>query len=203
MPHLLDSSARMLQTYTMNGQTLGYIRCSSVEQNSARQLDGVKLDRVFEDKASAKDTARPLLQDLLSYARAGDKIVCHSMDRLARNLLDLRRIVDDLTARGVSVHFVKENLTFTNHEDNMSKLMLNIMGAVAEFERSMILERQREGIAIAKREGKYRGRKPTLNAEQIAKAKERLAFGVPHAAVARECGVSRQTLYQYVRSSAD
>lgn len=182
-----------------NGQTVGYLRCSTFEQNTARQLDGMALDRVFEEKASGKDANRPRLQELLAYVREGDTVVVHSLDRLGRNLMDLRRIVSDLTSKGVTVKFVKENLVFKDHGDPMGTLMLNLLGAVAEFEREMILERQREGIAIAKRAGKYKGRKPSLNDAQIADAKERLASGIPHAKVARDFGVSRQTLYQYLR----
>lgn len=186
----------------MTGQTLGYIRVSTIDQNTSRQLDGLQLDRVFEDKASAKDTKRPALQELLSYAREGDTVVVHSLDRLARNLDDLRRIVGDLTARGVAIRFEKEGLTFRNHGDPMGKLMLSVMGAFAEFERSLILERQREGIALAKRDGKYRGRKPSLTAEQIAEAERRLAAGVSHARVARDFGITRQTLYGYLKARA-
>lgn len=184
----------------MSGQTLGYIRVSTTDQNTARQLDSMALDRVFEDKASAKDAKRPALQELIQYAREGDTIVVHSIDRLARNVMDLRRIVADLTGRGVTVQFVKENLTFRNHGDPFGTLMLNMLGAVAEFERAITLERQREGIAVAKREGKYRGRKPTLNAEQVEQARQRIAAGVPHARVARECGISRQRLYELLKA---
>ena len=170
-----------------------------MDQNLSRQLDGMALDRVFEEKASGKDANRPQLDACLAYVREGDTLAVHSMDRLARNLDDLRRIVSQLTAKGVTVRFVKEGLTFKNHGDPMGTLMLSVMGAFAEFERSLILERQREGIAIAKREGKYKGRRPSLSEAQVADAKQRLASGVPHAKVARDFGVSRQTLYQYVK----
>src|SRR5947209_17356597 len=129
------------------GQRVGYVRVSTVQQNTARQLDGIEVDRLFDEKASAKSTARPVLQDVLRYLREGDTLIVHSMDRLARNLLDLRQIVEGLTARGVMVQFVKESLTFTADAAPMAKLLLNMMGAFAEFEREIILERQREGIA--------------------------------------------------------
>ncbi len=179
---------------------LGYIRVSTVDQNTDRQLDGERLDRVFEDKASAKDSKRPALQQLLTYVREGDTVVVHSLDRLARNVDDLRRIVDDLTSRGVTVKFLKNGLTFRDHGDPQGKFYLTMLAAIAEFERSLILERQREGIAIAKREGKYRGRQPSLTPEQVTEAKQRLDAGVPHARVARDFGVSRQTLYAQVKA---
>src|SRR5665213_596871 len=147
---------------TQNGQRIGYVRVSTLDQNTDRQLDGIELDRVFTDKASGKDTQRPELQNALGYLREGDTLVVHSMDRLARNLDDLRRIVKELTDRGVAVQFIKENLTFTGESSSMSILLLSIMGAFAEFERSLLRERQREGITLAKRKGVYKGRRPSL-----------------------------------------
>lgn len=179
----------------MSGQRIGYVRVSSVGQNTDRQLDGVKLDRVFEDKASGKSVDRPELAALLSHVREGDTVVCHSMDRLARNTVDLLTIVKDLTGRGVRVEFVKESLTFTGEDSPMSELMLTMLGAVATFERSMIKERQLEGVAIAKKAGKYKGRKPSLDAATVAEIKEKAALGIPKTVLAREYGVSRQTLY--------
>ncbi len=134
----------------MNGQKIGYKRVSTIDQNTARQLDGVPLDKLFEDKASGKDTNRPELQAALGYCREGDTLVVHSMDRLARSLVDLRGMVTKLTERGVAVEFVKENLRFNGDDSPMAILLLSLLGAVAEFERSLILERQREGIALAK-----------------------------------------------------
>jgi len=177
------------------GQIVGYVRVSTVDQNTDRQLDGIELDEVFTDRASGKDTERPQLQAMLKHVRKGDELVVHSMDRLARSLVDLRRTVDDLTARGVRVRFVKEGLTFGDTSDPCATLMLSIMGAVAEFERSLLLERQREGIAIAKTKGVYRGRKPTLNADQAAAVARRLDEGESASALAREYGVSRATVY--------
>lgn len=179
------------------GQRVGYQRVSTVDQNTARQLDGVELDKVFTDKASGKDTKRPELSRALEYVREGDTFVVHSMDRLARNLEDLRRIVRELTGKGVRVEFVKESLAFTGEDSAMNTLLLSMLGAVAEFERSMILERQREGIALAKAAGKYRGRKAALTGERAAELRARLAGGDSVASLAREFGISRQTVYNY------
>jgi DNA invertase Pin-like site-specific DNA recombinase len=123
------------------------------------------------------------------------------MDRLARNLEDLRRLVRELTARGVRIEFVKEGLTFTGEDTPMATLLLSVMGAFAEFERALIRERQREGIALAKRRGVYRGRKKALSAAQATEMRERARTGEAKAALAREFGISRETLYQYLRGA--
>ena len=182
----------------MKTQRIGYIRVSSVDQNEARQLDGIEVDRTFTDKCSGKDTNRPALQEALKYVREGDTLLVHSLDRLARNVDDLRKIVGDLTARGVSVTFVKNSLTFTGKADPMAKLMLTMLGAVAEFERELLRERQREGIAIAKSKGVYKGRAKALNAEQARELVELANNGMPKAELARTYGISRQTLYAYL-----
>ena len=182
------------------GQVVGYRRVSSVDQNEARQLEGLELDKVFTDKASGKDMKRPQLERALEFLRDGDVLLVHSMDRLARNLDDLRRIVLTLTKRGVSVQFVKESLTFTGEENAMAQLLLSVMGAFAEFERSLIKERQREGIALAKKKGVYKGRKPSLSAEQAQELRRRAA-GENKAALAREFGISRAALYVYLAAS--
>jgi DNA invertase Pin-like site-specific DNA recombinase len=174
---------------------VGYCRVSTLDQNTDRQLEGVKLDKVFADKASGKDTNRPQLQAALEYLREGDLFIVHSMDRLARNLDDLRRIVLDLTGKGVHVQFVKENLTFTGEDSPMSNLLLSLLGAVAEFERSMIRERQREGIELAKKAGVYKGRKPSLTSVQVAEIRKRVGAGEKKARLATEYRISRQTLY--------
>jgi DNA invertase Pin-like site-specific DNA recombinase len=179
------------------GKRVGYIRVSSLEQNEVRQLDGIELNRIFTDKASGKDTKRPQLQACLDYLRDGDVLVVHSMDRLARNLDDLRRIVAELTQRGVQVQFMKEQLIFNGEDSAMSKLLLSVMGAFAEFERALLRERQREGIAIAKKDGVYKGRKPSLTPERVRELRARVASGEKKAVLAREFGISRETLYQY------
>jgi DNA invertase Pin-like site-specific DNA recombinase len=185
----------------MDGQRIGYVRVSTFDQNPERQLDGVQVVRVFTDKASGKDIQRPELERLLSFVREGDTVVVHSMDRLARNLDDLRRVVHSLAERGVRMEFVKEGLTFTGEDSPMATLMLSVMGAFAEFERALIRERQREGIALAKQRGAYRGRKKSLNSEQIAILKQRIEAGEQKALVARDFSISRETLYQYLRQA--
>ena len=150
----------------MKGQRVGYIRVSTMEQNTDRQLEGLQLDEVFTDRASGKDAKRPELEAMLKHVRKCDTVVIHSMDRLARNLDDLRRIVKGLTDREVRVEFVKEGLVFTGDDAPMATLLLSMLGAVAEFERSLIKERQKEGIALAKARGVYTGRKPILSPEQ-------------------------------------
>ena len=132
------------------GQLVGYLRVSSLDQKELRQLKGITLDKRFVDKASGKDLQRPQLEQLISYVREGDTVICHAMDRLARNLDDLRKVVLGFTERGVHVRFVKENLTFTGEDSPMSHLLLSVMGAFAQFERDLIRERQRDGIALAK-----------------------------------------------------
>jgi DNA invertase Pin-like site-specific DNA recombinase len=181
------------------GQRVGYVRVSSVDQTTERQLDGIEVDRVFTDKVSGKDTKRPHLASALEYVRAGDTLVVHSLDRLARNVDDLRRIVRELNERGVSVEFVKNNLTFSGGSDPSARLMLTMLGAFAEFERDLLRERQREGIAIAKAKGVYKGRKRALNPEQVRELREMARQGLPKADLARAYSISRETLYQYLR----
>lgn len=190
-----------MMTARRGGKRIGYIRVSTIDQNTERQLDGVDLDKVFTDKASGKDTKRPQLQAALEYLRDGDVLVVHSLDRLARNLDDLRRMVTDLTSRGVVVEFIKEHLTFTSEENAMSKLLLSVMGAFAEFERSLIKERQREGIALAKQKGVYKGRRRMLQSSEAALLVERARAGEKRTALAQEFGITRQTLYQYMRAA--
>ena len=179
-----------------NGQNIGYVRVSTIIQNTARQLEGMALDRVFEEKASAKDTKRPELQECMNYARQGDTVHVHSIDRLARNLSDLEQIVRTFNEKGVAVHFHKEKLVFTGDNDNPTQtLYFQIIGAVAQFERALIKERQREGIALAKDRGVHCGRKAKLTEDQVAEIRSRLDGGETKKALANEYGVSRQTLY--------
>jgi DNA invertase Pin-like site-specific DNA recombinase len=187
----------------MQGHRLGYIRVSTLDQHEERQLEGIALDKTFVDKASGKDTKHPQLELLMSFVRTGDTVVVHSMDRLARNLDDLRRIVQTLTGKGARIEFVKEHLCFTGEDSPMASLMLSVMGAFAEFERALIHERQREGIALAKKRGVYKGRKKSLSETEVAQLQERLTTGVSKAQVAREFGISRETLYQYLKGSKD
>ena len=180
---------------------VGYVRVSSVDQNAVRQLDGIAVERTFTDKASGKDTTRPKLDEMLAFVRDGDTVIVHSMDRLARNLDDLRRIVRTLTGKGVQVQFVKENLTFTGEDSPMATLLLSVMGAFAEFERALILERQREGIAAARQRGAYTGRKPALTPERARELCERAAAGERKSVLAKEFGISRETVYSYLRTA--
>jgi DNA invertase Pin-like site-specific DNA recombinase len=179
---------------------VGYVRVSTVDQNTVRQLDGVEVERTFTDKASGKNTARPKLDEMIAYVRDGDTVLVHSMDRLARNLDDLRRLVRTITGKGVRVEFVKENLTFTGEDSPMATLLLSVMGAFAEFERALILERQREGIAAAKARGAYAGRRPALTADQANQLRARAAAGERKSALAAEYGISRETVYAYLRA---
>lgn len=122
----------------MTGQRIGYVRVSTFDQGPERQLEGIALARIFTDKASGKDTQRPQIEELIGFVRTGDTVVVHSMDRLARNLDDLRRIVQTITGKGAAVEFVHEHLTSTGEDSPMATLMLSVMGAFAEFERSLI-----------------------------------------------------------------
>jgi len=190
----------VLLEVSLSGKRIGYVRVSSFDQNPERQLEGIQVDRVFTDKASGKDTQRPQLDMMLDFVREDDTVVVHSMDRLARNLDNLRRLVQDLTGRGIRVEFVKEGLTFTGEDSPMANLMLSVMGSFAEFERALIRERQREGITLAKQRGAYRGRKKSLNSEQVAELKRRVVAGEQKALIARNFGISRETLYQYLKT---
>jgi DNA invertase Pin-like site-specific DNA recombinase len=192
----------MDKTRKVTGQRLGYIRVSSADQNTERQLDGVDLDERFEDKCSGKDRERPALQALLKHARKGDHILVHDMSRLARNLSDLEALVKELTSKGVVIEFVKERLIFDGESNSTATLMLQIMGAVSQFERAMILERQREGIRIAQAKGTYRGRKAALSVARADELRKRVAAGEPKAGLAREFGITRQTLYSYIKPAA-
>lgn len=184
----------------MNGQRVGYIRVSSVDQNAERQLDGIQLNKVFTDKASGKDTNRPQLQAAMTYLREHDTLIVHSMDRLARNVEDMFRIIRELNDRGASVQFVKENMSFSaGKEDPRSTLLFTVLAAFAQFERSLIKERQKEGIALAKAKGKYKGGTPKLNADQVVELRKMIADGFPKAIAARKFRISRNTVYQYIR----
>ena len=183
----------------MSDKVVGYIRVSTYDQNPERQLDGMHLDKIFTDKASGKDLKRPAFEELLDYVRDGDTVLVHSMDRLARNLDHLRQVVRELTTKGVKVQFVKEKLMFTGEDSPMATLLLSVMGAVAEFERSLIGERQREGVALAKQKGLYKGRKKALNEIQIRELQERVALGEKKATLAKDFNIRRETIYQYLK----
>lgn len=179
---------------------IAYIRVSSVDQNTDRQLDGISFDETFTEKASAATTKRPELEHCLRYVRKGDTLHVHSIDRLARNLGDLLSLLKDLTSRNVAVKFHKENLTFTGEDNPFQMLQLQIIGAVAQFEREIIKERQREGIAKAQAKGKHCGRKAKLSKEQVREIKKRIENGEEKRGLAKEYGISRQTLYRVIKS---
>lgn len=175
---------------------IAYIRVSSTDQNTGRQLDskcGHQFTKVFEDKTSGKNTHRPALKECLEYLRQGDTLWVHSIDRLARSLRDLQNLIDTLLAKGVTVNFYKEGLTFQNQgtQDPFAKLLFQVLGSFAEFERNIIRERQREGIERAKEAGKYNhgkgGRKQTINRDRI---KELRVKGVPFRKIAEMIGCS-------------
>lgn len=197
----------MNQIASTKGHIVGYARVSSAEQDTARQLEALNsfgIDRLFEDKASGKDIKRPALEEAIKYVREGDSLVVHSLDRLARNLADLLALVEGLTAKGVTVQFIKENLVFTNSEaEPFSKLMLHMLGAFAQFERSLIRERQREGIAIAKARGAFKGRKHSLSDIQVKELLEAdsINHGKSRTALADKFGISRKTLYRYLEKA--
>lgn len=156
-----------------------------------------------------KDASRPALQTCLDYVRDGDVLHVHSIDRLARNLQDLLSIVTTLKEKGVTVTFHKEKLEFVGNgvagkSDAFQELQLHIIAAVAQFERALILERQREGIVVAKREGKYKnvGRKPSLSEEQVIEIRSKLAAGAKVANIARKYRVSRQTIYKTINEKS-
>jgi len=177
------------------GQQIGYLRVSSEGQNSARQLEGVKLDKEFTDTMTGSTKQRPQLEECLNYLRAGDTLHVHSIDRLARNLLDLQEIIDGLVCKSVSVKFHSENLTFTGDDSAMAKLTLHLMGAFAEFERTIIKSRQREGIDAAHKAGKHLGR-PQLDKRLSAKAKELKEDGLNVVAISKKLKLSRPSIYK-------
>jgi DNA invertase Pin-like site-specific DNA recombinase len=180
---------------------IGYIRVSTIEQNTERQLDGVKLDKTFDDKASGSSTDRPQLIAMLDYARSGDTIHVHSIDRLARNLRDLQNLLHDLSNKGVHIQFHKEGLTFLADEEAapMQKLMLQIMGAVADFERTIIRERQAEGIAKAKERGVYDNRSRKVQINSVHKMS---ADGMGATEIASVTGISRAHVYRLLKEAA-
>lgn len=148
------------------GRVVGYQRVAAVDDETDCQLDGFELDEVFIDHASSKDANRPQLQAMIRHVRDGDEVVVNSLDRLAPSLDDLRRTVGHLAAKGVQVRFVKEGLTFGDTKESCAELMLSAMGAVGDFERALLLERQREDMAIAK--NLYQGPQPSLTLGQSA-----------------------------------
>ena len=174
---------------------IAYLRVSTVDQNTDRQLNdtGISFDKTFIDKCSGGSTKRPALNELKDYVREGDTIHVHSIDRLARNLVDLKQLINDWNNQGVSVKFHKENLSFNaGGSDHMSELMLNMLGAVAQFELAMIQERRQEGIERAKLAGKYKGRPTNESNHQLIR--ELRTQGVSLRKISAEVGVSLSTV---------
>lgn len=185
----------------MKGWKVGYIRVSTLDQNTDRQLSGVELDRVYTDKCSGSTKERPELKRMIEDVREGDEIFIHDISRAARNLQHLNELVQTLTKKGVTVNFVKENLRFTGDKSNpMEELLLNLLGAVYQFERSIMLERQREGIAKAKARGKYKGRPKSIDPSEIL---DLLSDGMSMRKVAKELGVSLSSVQRAKKVGAD
>lgn len=180
------------------GKRIGYIRVSTTDQNPERQLENIQLDKKFIEYASGSSLKRPQLELMIDYVREDDLVIIHSIDRLARNVKNLHQIIDQLLDKGVSVQFIKENLQFTGNDSAMSKLILGIFAHVAEFERELILERQKEGIAIAKKQGKYKGRQSKFTNDIQDQIEARLLTRDSKSQIAHDLGISRYTLYRYL-----
>lgn len=180
---------------------VGYIRVSSTEQNTERQLDGISLDKTFTEKASGASRERPQLNAMLEYLREGDTVHVHSIDRLARNTNDLNEIVNSLNDRGITIIFHKENLIFSHDiaQSAMNKLMFQMLAAFAEFERSMLRERQREGINKAKAKGLYKGRKRKIDYVEIQKAMK--VEGATFRSVAKQFDVGVATVQRALKAA--
>lgn len=195
---------QILKSAKREAETVGYARVSSTDQHLARQIEALEavpgLARIYSDKASGKDADREGLQECLDYLTEGDTLTVVSMDRLARSLPDLLNIVHGLAKRGVGVRFLKEGLVFDGSPN--AELMLAVFGAVAQFERALIKERQAEGVRLAKEAGKYKGRAPKLTAEQQATVRQLHAEGVNVAEIGRRFNVSRQAVYRYLKAGA-
>lgn len=189
-----------LQGLEPAGQIVGYARVSSPEQNLDRQtsqLTEAGAQKLFTDTVSGSTRDRPGLDAVVDYLRADDTLLVTSMDRLARSLVDLHTLVDELTTNGITVTFLQEGQSYSDNPSPTGKLLLGMLGAVAEFERSIIRERQAEGIARAKARGTYKGRKPVPD-EKIEQARILVSQGIPKARVARDLGISRSSLYKHL-----
>jgi len=183
----------------MTGKRIGYIRVSTIDQNPDRQLENISVDKKFIEYCTGKSKERPELKAMMDYAREDDLVIVHSIDRFARNLKDLRNLVDNLVGRNVKLQFIKENLIFTRDNSAMSNLLLHVIGAVAEFEHALIIERIHEGVAVAKKLGRYTGGKSKLTKEMVEKISIELQTRKTKTKIAQELGISRECLYRYIR----
>lgn len=179
--------------------SIGYIRVSTVEQETGRQLDTIVLDKVFEEKISSAAPNRPILAECLNYLREGDIFYVHSIDRLARNLIELQSIVSSLVDKGVEVRFYTENLTFSKGSSPMQELMLQVLGAFAQFERKLIRERQLEGINNAKRQGRYLGRPKKISDEDKKLIIQMHSDGCTPNLIAQKFDVSVYSIYKLIK----
>lgn len=178
-------------------ENLGYVRVSTIEQNTERQLKQIKLDKIFEDKCSGKDRARPALTRLIDYAREGDTIHVHDISRMARNTEDLLSLVKEFNGNGITLKFHKENLEFNGQSNPMQELMLTMLGGIYQFERAMLLERQMEGIELAKLNGKYKGKQ--INKELHAQILDLHLQGLNKNQISKSVGCSRPTVYRALK----
>lgn len=174
---------------------VGYIRVSSVQQNTERQLDGVQLDKVFSEKLSGKNMERPQLSAMMNYIREGDTLHIHELSRLGRNTKDLLSIIDELKAKGVVIRFHKEGLTIDGNNNAIGNLMLTILSGVAQMEREMMLIRQAEGYAAAKAAGRVVGRGNQKSIDRTAIMLD-LKSGKSLRATAKDNNVSLNTVYR-------
>ena len=189
-----------MQRMTTKGQRIGYIRVSSIEQNTESQkslLGNVGMDKLFEEKLSGKNTARPQLQMMLDYVREGDTVYVKDLSRLARNTKDLLDIVEYLNNKGVGLFSIKESIDTTS---NFGKLMITFLGAIYEFERANLLERQRDGIAVAKKQGKYKGRKKVPKPANFKEVYQKwINRQITSISAIRELNISEYAFYKFVR----
>ena len=183
----------------MSGKKIAYIRVSSKDQNPVSQLPDIQVDKRFVEYASAKDTNRPVLKEMLNYIRDDDEIFVHRIDRLARNVKELLELVNFIRKKSVTLNFVKEGLTFNGNNSAMDDVILTMLATFAEFERRISRERQQEGIEAAKARGAYKGRKPALNQQDIELMKNMLSMGYSKQRTARELGVTPPTIYKYLK----
>jgi len=179
------------------GEVLCYKRVSSLDQNLDRQLPDLRCDREFMEKVSGKDMNRPALQRLLDHVRDGDAVHVHELSRLGRSVKDLLEIVETIVSKGATITFHKENLQFGDGKKNpYSKFMLHMLSSMAEFVRDLILQRQREGIAIAKTKGLYKGRQSRFTEEDLERIREEFKQAQDKSKLAKRWRISRSYLYQ-------